>query len=164
MHECVKKLLKTTDEESLECLCRLLTTVGQVLDTETKQRLSKGPQNGLNDLSVYFNEMKKITQWTWAQNNKKVCSRVRFLMQDVIELRLADWKLRREIAGPKTIEQIHADVAKEELNAKLQGMNSGPSGPMPGRRDDRSRNDNRRDSRKGAERGERGGKYRAKRP
>jgi translation initiation factor 4G len=22
MHECVKKLLKTTDEESLECLCR----------------------------------------------------------------------------------------------------------------------------------------------
>ena len=150
MHECVKKLLKTTDEESLECLCRLLTTVGQVLDTETKQRLSKGPQNGLNDLSVYFAEMKKITQ------DKKVCSRVRFLMQDVIELRIADWKLRREVAGPKTIEQIHADVAKEELNAKLQGMNSGPSGPMPGRRDDRSRNDDRRSSRKGPERGERG--------
>merc|ERR1719402_500549 len=127
MHECVKKLLKTTDEESLECLCRLLTTVGQVLDTETKQRLSKGPQNGPNQLDVYFAEMKKITQ------DKKVCSRVRFLMQDVIELRIADWKLRREVAGPKTIEQIHADVAKEELNAKLQGMNSGPSGPMPGR-------------------------------
>ena len=30
MHECVKKLLKTNDEESLECPCRLLTTVGQV--------------------------------------------------------------------------------------------------------------------------------------
>merc|ERR1719370_1100450 len=35
-------------------------------------------------------------------------------------------------------------------------MNSGPSGPMPGRRDDRSRNDDRRSSRKGPERGERG--------
>ena len=151
MHECVKKLLKTTDEESLECLCRLLTTVGQVLDQETKQRLSKGPQNGLNDLSVYFTEMKKITQ------DKKVCSRVRFLMQDVIELRVADWKLRREIAGPKTIEQIHADVAKEELNAKLNQMSSGPPGPMPGRRDERSgRNDDRRSSRKGPERGEKG--------
>merc|ERR1712013_55115 len=146
-----KKLLKTTDEESLECLCRLLTTVGQVLDQETKQRLSKGPQNGLNDLSVYFTEMKKITQ------DKKVCSRVRFLMQDVIELRVADWKLRREIAGPKTIEQIHADVAKEELNAKLNQMSSGPPGPMPGRRDERSgRNDDRRSSRKGPERGEKG--------
>ena len=113
MHECVKKLLKTTDEESLECLCRLLTTVGQVLDQETKQRLSKGPQNGLNDLSVYFTEMKKITQ------DKKVCSRMRFLMQDVIELRLADWKLRREIGGPKTIEEIHADVAKEKQDADV---------------------------------------------
>ena len=151
MHECVKKLLKTTDEESLECLCRLLTTVGQVLDQETKQRLSKGPQNGLNDLSVYFTEMKKITQ------DKKVCSRVRFLMQDVIELRVADWKLRREIAGPKNIEQIHADVAKEELNAKLNQISSGPPGPMPGRRDERSgRNDDRRSSRKGPERGEKG--------
>merc|ERR1719445_2217660 len=151
MHECVKKLLKTRDEESLECLCTLLTTVGQVLDQETKQRLSKGPQNGLNDLSVYFTEMKKITQ------DKKVCSRVRFLMQDVIELRVADWKLRREIAGPKTIEQIHADVAKEELNAKLNQMSSGPPGPMPGRRDERSgRNDDRRSSRKGPERGEKG--------
>ena len=95
MHECVKKLLKTTDEESLECLCRLLTTVGQVLDTETKQRLSKGPQNGLNDLSVYFTEMKKIIE------DQRLSSRVRFLMKDVIEQRIANWKPRQEIAEPK---------------------------------------------------------------
>merc|ERR1712098_556455 len=30
MHECIRKLLQQTDEESLECLCRLVTTVGQV--------------------------------------------------------------------------------------------------------------------------------------
>merc|ERR1719319_978142 len=137
MHECVKKLLKTTDEESLECLCKLVTTVGQILDTETAQRLAKGPQSGLNDLSVYFAEMKKITQ------DKKVCSRVRFLMQDVIELRIAGWKLRREVAGPKTIEQIHADIEKEQLSAKLQAM--APSGPMPQR--GRDRPDDRRSSR-----------------
>merc|ERR1719422_1719654 len=75
MHESVKKLLKTRDDESLECLCTLLTTVGQVLDQETKQRLSKGPQNGLNDLSVYFTEMKKIIE------DQRLSSRVRFLMQ-----------------------------------------------------------------------------------
>merc|ERR1712173_555879 len=40
-------------------------------------------------------------------------------MQDVIELRLADWKLRREIGGPKTIEEIHADVAKEKQDALM---------------------------------------------
>ena len=32
MHECIRKLLLQTDEESLECLCRLVTTVGQVRD------------------------------------------------------------------------------------------------------------------------------------
>ena len=35
-------------------------------------------------------------------------SRVRFLMQDVIDLKKASWKKRREEAGPKKIDQIHA--------------------------------------------------------
>merc|ERR1711887_84416 len=35
MHECIRKLLVQTDEESLECLCRLVTTVGQILEQET---------------------------------------------------------------------------------------------------------------------------------
>ena len=39
MHECVKRLLKEIDEESLECLCRLLTTVGKELELETNSRL-----------------------------------------------------------------------------------------------------------------------------
>uniref|UniRef100_A0ACB8FBT7 Uncharacterized protein n=1 Tax=Sphaerodactylus townsendi TaxID=933632 RepID=A0ACB8FBT7_9SAUR len=34
MHDCVMKLLKNHDEESLECLCRLLTTIGKDLDFE----------------------------------------------------------------------------------------------------------------------------------
>ena len=33
MHECIRKLLCHTDEESLECLCRLVTTIGQVRET-----------------------------------------------------------------------------------------------------------------------------------
>ena len=41
MHECVKRLLKEADEETLECLCRLLTTVGKELEAETKQRLDE---------------------------------------------------------------------------------------------------------------------------
>ncbi len=34
MHTCVVKLLKDGDEESLECLCQLLTTIGKDLDHE----------------------------------------------------------------------------------------------------------------------------------
>merc|ERR1712087_364014 len=83
MHECVRKLLNSnpSDEESLECLCRLLTTVGQDLDKETSERLSKGPLPGLCDLTGYFKEMRRFVE------EKKTSARVRFLMQDVIELK-----------------------------------------------------------------------------
>lgn len=34
MHDCVFKLLRTKDPENLECLCRLLTTIGKELETD----------------------------------------------------------------------------------------------------------------------------------
>ena len=34
MHDCVFKLLRTKDPENLECLCRLLTTIGKELDVD----------------------------------------------------------------------------------------------------------------------------------
>ena len=34
MHDCIFKLLKNGDEESLECMCSLLHTIGKDLDTE----------------------------------------------------------------------------------------------------------------------------------
>lgn len=40
MHDCVVKLLKNHDEESLECLCRLLSTIGKDLDFE-KAKVNK---------------------------------------------------------------------------------------------------------------------------
>ena len=32
MHDCLLKLLRSNDEDSLECLCRLVTTIGKELD------------------------------------------------------------------------------------------------------------------------------------
>lgn len=53
MHDCVVKLLKNHDEESLECLCRLLTTIGKDLDFEKAKvkwslvaRVRVSPQEG----------------------------------------------------------------------------------------------------------------------
>ena len=132
MHECVRKLLKTTDEESLECLVRLLTTVGEQLDMETKACLAKGYISGVRDLVIYFSEMSKISQ------DKKICSRVRFLIQEVIELRKADWKLQREVDGPRNIDEIHMDTEKEALSPSIQANSSGYE---PQRRDDRGRQD-----------------------
>lgn len=45
MHECVFKLLNNKDEESLECLCKLLRTIGKELDSDkAKVRYFYGSQ------------------------------------------------------------------------------------------------------------------------
>uniref|UniRef100_A0A8B9TJQ1 Eukaryotic translation initiation factor 4 gamma 3 n=1 Tax=Anas platyrhynchos TaxID=8839 RepID=A0A8B9TJQ1_ANAPL len=103
MHDCVVKLLKNHDEESLECLCRLLTTIGKDLDFEkAKPRMDQ-----------YFNQMEKIVK------ERKTSSRIRFMLQDVIDLRL-----RRADQGPKTIEQIHkeAKIEEQEEQRKVQQL------------------------------------------
>ncbi|XP_066527180.1 eukaryotic translation initiation factor 4 gamma 3 isoform X2 [Hoplias malabaricus] len=98
MHDCVVKLLKNHDDESLECLCRLLTTIGKDLDFEkAKPRMDQ-----------YFNQMEKIVK------ERKTSSRIRFMLQDVIDLRLHNWVSRRAEQGPKTIEQIHKEAKIEE--------------------------------------------------
>ncbi|XP_053162665.1 eukaryotic translation initiation factor 4 gamma 1 isoform X13 [Hemicordylus capensis] len=121
MHDCVVKLLKNHDDESLECLCRLLTTIGKDLDFEkAKPRMDQ-----------YFNQMEKIIK------EKKTSSRIRFMLQDVIDLRRNSWVPRRGDQGPKTIDQIHKEAEMEEHreHIKVQQLMSkqdkrrGPPGP-----------------------------------
>uniref|UniRef100_A0A8C4GYM2 Eukaryotic translation initiation factor 4 gamma 1 n=1 Tax=Dicentrarchus labrax TaxID=13489 RepID=A0A8C4GYM2_DICLA len=98
MHDCIVKLLKNHDEESLECLCRLLSTIGKDLDFEkAKPRMDQ-----------YFNQMEKIIK------EKKTSSRIRFMLQDVLDLRRNNWVPRRGDQGPKTIDQIHKEAELEE--------------------------------------------------
>ena len=40
MHSCVKVLLQKNTEEALECLCRLLSTIGSQLDPKSNQQRS----------------------------------------------------------------------------------------------------------------------------
>ena len=67
MHECIKKLLSNVDnpeEEEIESLCKLLSTVGQALDT-TKAR---------GYIDVYLTRMKEL-----AKSNN-VSSRIQFML------------------------------------------------------------------------------------
>ncbi|XP_053502474.1 eukaryotic translation initiation factor 4 gamma 1 isoform X2 [Ictalurus furcatus] len=104
MHDCVVKLLKNHDEESLECLCRLLSTIGKDLDFEKAR-----PR-----MDQYFNQMGKIIK------ERKTSSRIRFMLQDVIDLRRNNWVPRRGDQGPKTIEQIHKDAEMEAQREQIK--------------------------------------------
>ncbi|XP_062567019.1 eukaryotic translation initiation factor 4 gamma 1-like isoform X2 [Saccostrea cucullata] len=103
MHDCLFKLLRAKDEESLECLCRLLSTIGKELDSDkAKPRMDQ-----------YFNQMDKIVI------EKKTSSRVRFMLQDVIDLRKCKWVPRRDDNNPKTLDQIHKEAQKEEQERQI---------------------------------------------
>ncbi|XP_070684791.1 eukaryotic translation initiation factor 4 gamma 1-like [Pempheris klunzingeri] len=125
MHDCIVKLLKNHDEESLECLCRLLSTIGKDLDFEkAKPRMDQ-----------YFNQMEKIIK------ERKTTSRIRFMLQDVLDLRRNNWVPRRGDQGPKTIDQIHKDAEAEEHREQMKVQQalvskkesgSGPGGRMGG--------------------------------
>lgn len=68
MHECVKKLLgnvENPEEEEIESLCKLLTTVGQILDTPKARA----------HMDVYFSRMKELTK------SHNVNSRMQFMLQ-----------------------------------------------------------------------------------
>ena len=68
MHECVKRLLENVEnpeEEEIESLCTLLTTVGARLDTPKAQA----------HMDVYFSRMKELTK---SQN---INSRMQFMLQ-----------------------------------------------------------------------------------
>ncbi|PBK74051.1 ARM repeat-containing protein [Armillaria solidipes] len=101
IHECVKKLfggnVEYPEEEEIESLCTLLTTVGQLLDT-TKARAH---------MDVYFSRMKELTK------SLNVSSRMRFMLQDILELRERKWVSRNAVVAPTTIAQIHEAAAKE---------------------------------------------------
>ncbi|CAH2300952.1 eukaryotic translation initiation factor 4 gamma 1 isoform X1 [Pelobates cultripes] len=95
MKDCLMKLLNRNSEESIECICILLTTTGKSLE------------NGQCRLDNYISKIDIFIK------NQKTSSRIRFLVQDMMELRKNNWVPRHTPQGPKTIEQIHKEVELE---------------------------------------------------
>ncbi|XP_037925471.1 eukaryotic translation initiation factor 4 gamma 3 isoform X2 [Hermetia illucens] len=112
--ECIANLLDANSEDKLECLCKLLTTVGK--------QFEKMPNNNLDKT---MKTMKSIV------DRKKISSRVRFMLQDVIDLRKNKWESKRA-EGPKTMEQIQKEAETEQMNNQMLNYNI-----MPNKKDDR---------------------------
>ncbi|KAG9221198.1 hypothetical protein CCMSSC00406_0007372 [Pleurotus cornucopiae] len=89
MHECVKKLLGNVDnpeEEEIEGLCKLLSTVGKLLDMPKARA----------HIDVYFRRMNDLMK------SLIVSSRMQFMLQDIIELRQRRWVSRSSATVPTT--------------------------------------------------------------
>uniref|UniRef100_A0A673FZD1 Eukaryotic translation initiation factor 4 gamma 2 n=1 Tax=Sinocyclocheilus rhinocerous TaxID=307959 RepID=A0A673FZD1_9TELE len=106
LHKCIKTLLEKKKRvqlkdmgEDLECLCQIMRTVGPRLDHEKAKSL----------MDQYFGRMRSL------MNNKDLPARIRFLLQDTVELRENNWVPRKAFIdnGPKTINQIRQDAVKD---------------------------------------------------
>jgi len=104
MHDCLMKLLRSNDEEDMECLCRLLTTIGKDIDHDKAKR----------EVDLYFQQIEKLIK------GQRKSARVRFMLQDVVELRRSKWVPRRDDNAPKTIDQIHQEAQQQQVQQKQQ--------------------------------------------
>ncbi|XP_022735134.1 eukaryotic translation initiation factor 4G-like [Durio zibethinus] len=112
MHECIKKLLgeyENPDEEDVEALCKLMSTIGDMIDHPKAK----------DYMDAYFERMGKLS------NNMKLSSRLRFMLKDAIDLRKNKWQQRRKVEGPKKIEEVHRDAAQER-QAQASRLARGP--------------------------------------
>ena len=113
MHECIKKLLGeflNPDEEDIEALCKLMSTIGRIIDhLKAKEHID-----------AYFRRMEGLS------SNMKLSSRLRFMLKDVIDLRQNGWQERRKVEGPKKIDEVHRDAVQERHQA-TRGDRRGPS-------------------------------------
>merc|ERR1719450_672721 len=64
-------------------------------------------------MDQYFDQMKKIIE------KRKISSRIKFALKDVIDLRSSDWVPRRDDGNPKTIDQIHREVQEKEKENEM---------------------------------------------
>lgn len=111
MHSCIQELLGTSakwndirEDQDIELLCRLITTVGETLEQKSKASKDKSHMTQFNS---YFDRMFELSR------DKTLNSRMRFAIEEVINLRGNMWQARRQQEGPVKISEIHQKIEEE---------------------------------------------------
>lgn len=108
MHECVHRLVDykgVPDEAEIESLSKLLRTIGANLDQTEKGR----PM-----MDAYFQRIQTMVDLP------DLPSRLKFMLMDVVDLRRANWHSKEANKGPKTLEEVRAEVSRIEWQMRLQ--------------------------------------------
>ncbi|XP_042240370.1 eukaryotic translation initiation factor 4 gamma 2-like isoform X2 [Homarus americanus] len=131
LHRCIQQLLEKRRRrpmvdlaEDLECLCQIMRTCGKVLDKPKAKPL----------MDQYFERMYQLSSCT------DLLARIRFMLQDVLDLRAANWVPRKiaQVDGPRTIRQVREEAA-HDLGVYIPPpsthgppRSSGPISPLAG--------------------------------
>lgn len=108
MHECLIKLLgdiKHPEEDEVECLCKLMTTIGKSIDHAKAK----------SHMDEYFSRMKEMSA------NETLPLRMRFMLQETIDLRRGSW-------DRKVLDPVMVAEAKKKDAAAAKGAGKGQIG------------------------------------
>lgn len=100
---CMGKLLEDVDspvEENVEALCKLIETVGSVIEKSERESTKEFLDERFAALNVILDA-------------RKVGPRTRFMIQDINDLRANKWVARIKKATQKKVSEIHAESAEE---------------------------------------------------
>jgi len=100
------------DEEKIECFAKLMTTIGHSLELQSKALENVGKKDSMEKLLKCWKDVEDLLK------GKKISSRVKFMLKDLMDLKKNGWKVRRKVETAKTLNEIHREVAKEERKAK----------------------------------------------
>ena len=113
MHECLIKLLgdiKHPEEDEVECLCKLMTTIGKSIDHAKAK----------SHMDEYFSRMKEMSA------NETLPLRMRFMLQETIDLRRGSW-------DRKVLDPVMVAEAKKKDAAAAKGAGKGLGGKGAGK-------------------------------
>ena len=121
MHACVVHLL-TENEEDLEALCNLLSTIGKKLDNSKAEAR----------MDDYFFKLESMVNGKGGKEAAgKLSSRLRFMILDLLDLRKNHWQPRVKKAEAKSKEQVRQE-SEAEAAAKAANTNRGGQAPRGG--------------------------------
>ena len=104
MHTCVQNLLKVANSkaepERVECLCKLMATIGSKMDNKRNEKHMK----------QYFLAIKSLSR------DSRLDMRLKFMLQDLEELRGSRWRERRKTEKESNIRLIEQESEEELLD------------------------------------------------
>ena len=75
---------------------------------------------------MWTDDYKKFLETCLVNSAADKKAKYQFLVQDLIELRRNAWVARREVEGPKKIDQVHADARRDDAN-RARAAAGGPN-------------------------------------
>lgn len=125
LHKCIQQLLAKKKKsnvldmaEDIECLCQIMNTVGKRLDVAKAE----------NIVNQYFARMGMLAR------SSELPSRIKFMLEDTIELRRCKWFSRRTVAseaGPRLVSQMRWEAYTVQGGHHPPFMHQNFGGAMP---------------------------------